>query len=78
MTDENQQLIKELINVTISLKNEIKKLNKRLENKVVKFMIKENIIDNNLLFNTNSYNNPHKRYRSQPKIENGLVIVEFD
>jgi hypothetical protein len=78
MSNDNDELINKLITETISLKNEIKKLNTRLNNKVVKFMIKEDIIDNSLLFNTNSYNNPKKRYREMSKIKDGKIIIDFD
>ena len=76
--DLNNELIRELINNTIILKNEIKKLNNRLNTKVVRNMIENDIIDNSLLFNTNSYNNPKKRYREPLKIENNKIVVNFD
>lgn len=78
MSNDIDKLLNQLISETITLKNEIKKLNTRLNNKVVKFMIKEDIIDNSLLFNTNSYNNPKKRHREPSKIEDGKIIIEFD
>jgi hypothetical protein len=78
MSDDNQKLINDLIAETIALKKELKKLNMRLQNKVVKFMIKNDIIDNSLMFNTNSYNNPSKRYREPSKIQDGKIIIDFD
>ena len=78
MSNDIDKLLNQLISETISLKNEIKKLNTRLNNKVVKFMIQEDIIDNSLLFNTNSYNNPSKRHREPSKIEDGKIIIDFD
>jgi hypothetical protein len=78
MSDDNQKLINDLIAETIALKKELKKLNMRLQNKVVKFMIKNDIIDNSLMFNTNSYNNPSKRHREPSKIQDGKIIITFD
>tara|TARA_R100000951_G_C2574994_1_gene160052 strand:- start:232 stop:468 length:237 start_codon:yes stop_codon:yes gene_type:complete len=78
MSNDIVNLINQLISETITLKNEIKKLNTRLNNKVVKQMIQDDIIDNSLLFNTNSYNNPKKRYRQTSKIKDGQIVIDFD
>ena len=78
MSNDIVYLINQLISETITLKNEIKKLNTRLNNKVVKQMIQDDIIDNSLLFNTNSYNNPKKRYRQASKIKDGQIVIDFD
>ncbi len=78
MSNDIDKLLNQLISETITLKNEIKKLNTRLNNKVVKFMIKEDIIDNSLLFNTNSYNNPKKRHREPSIIKDGKIFIDFD
>ena len=78
MSNDINDLINKLISETITLKNEIKKLNTRLNNKVVKQMIQDDIIDNSLLFNTNSYNNPKKRHRQLSKIKDGKIVITFD
>jgi hypothetical protein len=44
MSNDIVNLINQLISETITLKNEIKKLNTRLNNKVVKQMIQDDII----------------------------------
>jgi hypothetical protein len=77
MSNDNVDLINDLIKHTILLKKEITKLNNRLNARVVKEMIRKDIIDNSLLFNHNSYLD-NKRYVTPFNIEDGLIVVEFN
>ena len=78
MSNNNSDLIKQLINQTIILQNEINKLNNRLHTRVVRDLVDTDKLDNSLLFNTNSYKNKQMRYTKPFNIHDGKFLIDFD
>jgi len=78
MDNEVINLLNKLLQQTVLLVREIKKLNSRLKYKLTKEMIKKNKINNNIFHYTNSSSNPDKRNYEDIEFINGNVIVSFD
>ena len=78
MINDNTELIRKLINETISLKNEIRKLNNRINHRITKQLIKEDKLNSMIFYNTNSYLNPDFKAEQDFNIKEGKIVINFD
>jgi len=70
--------LNKLISETVLLKNEIHRLNTRINYKITKELINKKKLNNNIFHYYNSSKNPDKRNYEDVKFQNGVITINFD